>query len=561
MLSGDTTTPRHIADTYVADLAVLDPLVSSSLGLREHEDGLPDLSPDGAAAQADLARRTLGLLDRCDAGGAVGLDDPVERRCAALLRDRLGVVVEAHDRGEHLRTVRNIFGPPQAVRSSFSLMPTATDDDWAAIARRLARVPAAYSSWTASLDEGRGRGLLAAERQVATVVGQLDSWLDVGGRSWFHDLVADGPAPLRADLERGADAAAAGVASLRAFLVDTYLPATVGVPDAVGEDRYLFSTRQVAGATIDPAETYAWGWEEFRRIDAEIRALADELVPGAGPVAAMRHLDEHGAAVEGVEEVRVWLQQMMDRAIDDLDGTHFDIAPPLRRVEAMIAPPGSAAAPYYTRPSLGFARPGRTWLPTLGRTRFPVYDLVSTWYHEGVPGHHLQLAQWVHRADELSTFQVSVGSTSGATEGWALYAERLMDELGFLGPEERIGYLDAQLMRAVRVVIDLGMHLGLRAPADSPVAPGEVWTPDTARAFFNAHTGRSADFVDSEIVRYLGWPGQAISYKIGERAWLAGRATARARHGEAFDLKAWHMAALGLGALGLDDLETELGAL
>ncbi|HEY1134049.1 MAG TPA: DUF885 domain-containing protein, partial [Nocardioides sp.] len=504
MLSGDSPTPRRIADAYVADLAVLDPLVSSGLGLREHEDDLPDHSPDGAAAIADLARRTLAALDRCDAGGAVTLEDPVERRCAALLRDRLGVTIEAHDRGEHLRAVRNIFGPPQAIRNAFTLMPTATDDDWAAVARRLARVPAAYRSWADALDEGRRRGLLAAERQVTTLIGQLDSWLDVGGRSWFHELVAPGPVALRADLDRGADAAAGGVASLRAFLVDTYRPATTGVPDAVGEDRYLFATRQVAGATIDPAATYAWGWEEFRRIDTEIRALADDLVPGAGPVAAMRHLDEHGAAVEGVDEVRAWLQRMMDRAIDDLDGTHFDIAAPLRRVEAMIAPPGSAAAPYYTRPSLGFARPGRTWLPTLGRTRFPVYDLVSTWYHEGVPGHHLQLAQWVHRADDLSTFQVSVGSTSGATEGWALYAERLMDELGFLGPEERIGYLDAQLMRAVRVVVDLGMHLGLRAPADSPVAPGEVWSPETARAFFAAHTGRSGDFVDSEIVRYLG---------------------------------------------------------
>ena len=87
----------------------------------------------------------------------------------------------------------------------------------------------------------------------------------------------------------------------------------------------------------------------------------------------------------------------MDEAIDALDGTHFDLAEPVRRVEAMIAPPGSAAAPYYTRPSQDFSRPGRTWLPTLGRERFPLWDLVSTWYHEGVPGHHLQLAQWALR--------------------------------------------------------------------------------------------------------------------------------------------------------------------
>jgi uncharacterized protein (DUF885 family) len=256
------------------------------------------------------------------------------------------------------------------------------------------------------------------------------------------------------------------------------------------------------------------------------------------------------------------LQELMDRAVAELDGTHFAIEGPVRRVEAMIAPVGSAAAPYYTRPSLDFARPGRTWLPTLGAARFPVWNLVSTWYHEGVPGHHLQLARWVQLAGSLSVFQTAVGSVSATTEGWALYAERLMDELGYLTlPGTRLGYLDAQQMRAVRVVIDIGMHLRLRVPADSPQFAGETWTPEVARAFFGAHCGRPAAFLDSEIVRYLGWPGQAISYKLGERAWLAGRDAARTARGAAFDLAAWHAAALSLGALGLDDLTDELARL
>jgi uncharacterized protein (DUF885 family) len=286
------------------------------------------------------------------------------------------------------------------------------------------------------------------------------------------------------------------------------------------------------------------------------------VLPGADLRTAMRHLDENGPAVDGVEEVRAWLQQMMDTAIVELDGTHFDIAPPVRVVEAMIAPPGSAAAPYYTRPSLDFSRPGRTWLPTMGETRFPLWQLISTWYHEGVPGHHLQLAQWTHLADRLSTYQTTIGMVSGNAEGWALYAERLMDELGYLTvPGARLGYLDAQQMRAVRVVIDIGMHLQLRVPADSPLHAGETWTPEIAREFFGAHSGRPGAFMDSEIVRYLGWPGQAISYKLGERAWLAGRDAARAARGADFDLKAWHAAALSLGSLGLDDLTDELAKL
>jgi uncharacterized protein (DUF885 family) len=116
-------------------------------------------------------------------------------------------------------------------------------------------------------------------------------------------------------------------------------------------------------------------------------------------------------------------------------------------------------------------------------------------------------------------------------------------------------------MRAVRVVIDIGMHLELQVPADSPIHPGETWTPEIAREIFGAHSGRPGAFLDSEIVRYLGWPGQAISYKLGERAWLAGRDAARAARGVDFDLKAWHAAALSLGSLGLDDLTDELARL
>jgi uncharacterized protein (DUF885 family) len=252
----------------------------------------------------------------------------------------------------------------------------------------------------------------------------------------------------------------------------------------------------------------------------------------------------------------------MDEAIAALDGTHFDLEGPLRQVEAMIAPAGSAAAPYYTRPSLDFSRPGRTWLPTLDRETFPTWQLVSTWYHEGVPGHHLQLAQRMRCAGSLSRFQMTLGSVSAETEGWALYSERFMDELGFFtDPGRRLGFLDEQMLRTIRVIIDIGMHLELVIPADSPFHPGERWTPELATAFFAAYNGSPAEMRESEIVRYLGWPGQAIGYKLGERAWRAGREQARARQGAGFDLKTWHMKALSQGAFGLDDLTEQLAGL
>jgi uncharacterized protein (DUF885 family) len=559
---------RDAADAFVDQYADLNPIAATSLGLPKRQDELPDLSPAGQDTLDDLYRATLTTLDGLEeAAGSGGFADADERRCARLLRERLQTRLAVSATGEHLREVSNIFGPPQEVRGTFLLMPAATADDWAVIARRLARVPQALVLHRESLAAGARRGLYAAPRQVETVAGQLADWQRVGdGRGWFSDFAAgapaDAPESLRSDLGVASGAADAAVSALRDWLLSEYLPGAAGTPDGVGEERYLIGARRWNGAKLDLAEVYDWGWSQYREILADMRSEVAQILPGATLTEAMAHLDDHGEVVEGVDAVRDRLQELMDEAMASLAGTHFDLADPIKVVEARIAPPGSAAAPYYTGPSQDFSRPGRTWLPTLGRTRFPMWGLYSTWYHEGVPGHHLQIAQWRYLARQLSLYQTSIGGVSACSEGWALYAERLMDELGFLAaPGARLGYLDAQLMRAIRVIVDIGMHLRLPVAADWADGAGQRWTPELALEFFAAHSGRPRDFAQSEIARYLSAPGQAISYKLGERAWLAGRAAARAARGDDFTLKAWHMAALSLGALGLDDLSAELAQL
>jgi uncharacterized protein (DUF885 family) len=566
--SADNRAVRTAADDFVRQTAELNPLVATTLGLPDGQDELPDLSPAGRDAIDELQRATLRRLDEVEhAAGPGGFADADERRCARLLRERLQTDLAISAAGEHLRAVSNIFGPPQSVRNIFLLMPAATADDWAVIGRRIGKVPEAMAGYRQSLTEGSARGLHAAPRQVETVAGQLADWLATGeGRGWFTDFVAgtpaDGPAVLRSELQAASAAADAAVAGLRDWLLTEYLPAAAGTPDGVGEERYLAGARRWNGSALDLAEVYDWGWSQYRQILADMRAEAEKILPSSTPREAMHYLDSHGEVVEGAEAVRERLQQLMDQAMAALSDVHFDLADPIKVVEARIAPPGSAAAPYYTAPSQDFARPGRTWLPTMGKSTFPMWGLISTWYHEGVPGHHLQIAQWRYLAAQLSLYQTSLGQVSACSEGWALYAERLMDELGFLdGPGARMGYLDAQLMRAIRVIVDIGMHLRLPVTADWAPGAGQEWTPELALDFFDSHSGRGRDFAASEIARYLGAPGQAISYKLGERAWLAGRDAAMAAHGGDFDLKAWHMAALSLGALGLDDLADELAKL
>lgn len=553
--------PRQIADAYVDAIIELDPITGTFLGVPDSSRRLPDFSPAGQAEVARLIRATLLELDAAEL--RPGADSDAERRCGRLLRERLTAELAVHEAEEGLRTVSNMRSPAHSIGEVFTITPTATEEDWAAVAERLRAVPAAQEGYRASLALGLERKLYGGPRATATFIGQLTEW---GGESdspaFFVDFAAAGPDALRAELDEAARLATASVLALRDWVRDVYAPAIEGAPDQVGRERYARWSRLYNGTDLDLDEAYAYGWSEYHRLLGEMKTEAEKILPGAGPWEALAHLDVHGKHIEGVDEVRDWLQGLMDEAIETLDGTHFDLAERVRKVESRIAPPGGAAAPYYTGPSEDFSRPGRTWLPTMGETRFPVYDLVSTWYHEGVPGHHLQIAQWTHVAESLSRYQASVGMVSANAEGWALYAERLMDELGFLpDAERRLGYLDAQMMRACRVIVDIGMHLELEIPADSPFHPGERWTPGLAQEFFGDHSGRPADFVESELTRYLSMPGQAIGYKLGERAWLLGRENARAAHGDAFDLKAWHMAALSQGSLGLDDLVDELSRL
>jgi uncharacterized protein (DUF885 family) len=259
------------------------------------------------------------------------------------------------------------------------------------------------------------------------------------------------------------------------------------------------------------------------------------------------------------------MQGLSDRTVAELNGVHFDIAEPIRRLECRIAPTKDGGI-YYTGPSEDFSRPGRMWwsVPE-GVEDFSTWQETTTVFHEGVPGHHLQIAQAVYRHEVLNRWQRLLCWVSGHGEGWALYAELLMADLGFLDdPGDRLGMLDGQATRAARVVVDIGVHLALDVPDDlvrrDGLAPGP-WTYDSVYAFMRKHTRMPDETLRFEVDRYLGWPGQAPSYKIGERIWLAARDDARTRKGDAFDLKEFHRAALDLGALGLDPLRHALARL
>ena len=553
-----------LADRYIDQAAALDPILATSLGVLGYDDRMTDYSRAGIEQRAALDRQTLVELASLE---RLGPDDDL---AAAYLAERLGTSMALVDADEPLRNINNLASPIQAVRDVFDVMAYDSVSDWEIAARRMEAVPGALRGLRATYEEGRARGLVAARRQALEAAEQASIWCgDREQDPFFESLAAradgtDGVGDaLRTQLDVAAVAASMAYGELADYLRDVYAP-DANESDAVGAERYAMLARGFLGAEVDLAEAYAWGWDELGRIEADMLGECAKIRPGASIDETVAWLEtESDLVVDGEDALRGWLQELMDTAIADLDGTHFDIAPPVRRVEAMIAPPGGAAAMYYTGPSEDFSRPGRTWYPSTGQTRFPLWGEVTTAYHEGVPGHHLQVAQVVLQRDHLSRVQ-RMGFISGHGEGWALYAERLMDELGYLDrPEYRLGMLAAQALRAVRVIIDIGMHLELeipveQPPSEAPFHPGVRWTAELGRAFLYHRSRHPESFMSSEIVRYLGWPGQAISYKIGERVWLEARADAEQRHGADFDLKAFHAYALDLGPLGLDLLQTEL---
>lgn len=546
-------TVADISDWYVEALAAAHPNMANSLGIAGRETELTDYSPDGHEERSAIRRRAETALR--DAQIASERD----RVARDVMLERFDYEAELESQREHLRSLNILASPLQNTRQVFDLMPRETEEDHARIVERMAAVPEALQRYRASLETGMAEDIVVAQRQVRGAIEQCRVWAGASSASFFHNLLND----LGID---GADSAAAvaaqAYAALGDWLQEVYLP-QANPRDPVGRERYQAASRGFNGIELDLDETYQWGWEELWRIQSEMERTAERIKPGASTAEAIEILESDDArAIEGEDAFREWMQQTQDETMQALLGAHFDIAEPVQRIEAMIAPPGGALAMYYTGPSEDFSRPGRTWYPTGGATRFPLWRELSICYHEGVPGHHLQIGTTRYLGDQLTRYQRLLAGTSGYVEGWALYAERLMAELGYLeDPAFYMGLLSSQAMRAARIVVDIGLHLELRIPDHEPYHGGETWRPEIALPFMIERSFFPEQMLASEVDRYLGWPGQAISYKVGEREWLAARESARQAQGAAFDLKRFHKSALELGPMGLQQLRDEMSRL
>ncbi len=536
----------RIAEQWVDTLCELEPDMRIWLGREGDITSYGDHSPAGHAAYISAVRATLSDLRKTDP-----VDD-IDRVTKLDLTADLELAIELSDSKWHLRDLNNIASPAQNVRDVFDLMPTDGVDAWESIATKLGNVVGALAGYRESLTSGIREGHVPARRQIIEVITQAER---NGGRDGFfvdfatNTAPADLPDSLRAQLRTSAESARLAYLELANFLRNDLAPASHD-NDGVGRDVYQLHSRHFLGATVDLDETYEWGLDELERMKSEQEEIARRIAGGfvADAVAALDN--DPSRKIHGTDALQAWMQDLSDKAVRELGKEHFDIPDMMRKLECHIAPTKDGGI-YYTGPSDDFSRAGRMWwsVPE-GVTEFDTWRETTTVYHEGVPGHHLQIAQAVYNSRELNTWRRQLAGSSGHAEGWALYAERLMSELGYLEDDgDRFGMLDGQRMRAARVVLDIGVHLGKKRPDGTG-----LWDAEYAYDFMRANVLMEDEFVRFEVNRYLGWPGQAPSYKIGQRIWEDLRAESQRRDGNAFSLPAWHKRALDIGGTGLDTL-------
>ncbi len=557
-----TRTPTAIdaiAEEWVTTLADLEPDVAIWIGIPGRYNEYGDQSPAGHERLIGESKKVLDKLSKVEP------TDDVDWVTKTDLTDRTQLDIEEYEAGLWMRDLNVIASPAQRFRDVLDLMSHDTVEDWTTIAGKLSNLPGAMDGYIETLRQGIAEGTVPARRQVTEVLEQAKKYGSKSGFFFsFTDSAATGdgadlPDSLKVDLHKGAEASAAAYEKLADFFTNELGPAATET-DAIGRELYALQSRSFLGAKIDLDETYEWGIEELARMVEEQTRIAGEIKSGASVEEAIAVLDaDTSRKLHGTDALQKWMQNLSDTAIAELSKSHFDIPEPVKKLECMIAPTQEGGI-YYTSPSDDFSRAGRMWwsVPE-GITEFDTWRETTTVYHEGVPGHHLQLGQAVYNRATLNTWRRQLAGTSGHAEGWALYAERLMEELGYLDdPGDRLGMLDGQRMRAARVVLDLGVHLGKKRLAVNGHSGNGVWDYDYAFDFMKKNVNMNEPFVKFEVNRYFGWPGQAPSYKVGQRIWEQLRDEVKARDGASFNIKEFHRKALDMGGVGLDTLKAAL---
>lgn len=535
----------EVIENYTKASYEYDPIAATYAGKKEFNDGWNDYTFHHVDPFVKVVKSTRAKLLKLE---AVDKYDEIARKVVLADLDRYindkDILFAYSYWGGHFHALEEIV-------SVFSSMPKETKKDIANIIKRMEGIPKITVEWISSVKDVAELGEVNAKERVRWAIESIRNHAEYS----FDEIVATVDFKNKR-LARAAREASIAFEQTAAWLELVYLP--MAKDDwRVGEERYINSVEGFTGLVINPREVYEYGLAEIERINKEMWEVALQIKPDATSLVEVAdYLNQHeDYVVNGSANLKKYLDNLTKNAIKDLNGKYFTIPASIKNCTVTLDEITIDESPYYMSPSDDLVRPGSTVYPTLGRETFTLWENVSTWYHESVPGHHMQIATSVLNKETLTTYQRGDAWNSGYGEGWALYSETLMDELGyFKDPGHKMGYLMCQAMRAGRLVVDIGMHLGYEA------APGEKWDIENAVDFMVERALLKRGYAESEIKRYICWAGQAVSYKLGEKVWMKSREDARKRLGDKFNIKKFHMYALNLGPMGLTMLEEELAA-
>ena len=535
----------QIAHDYVEQSTRLSPIASTYFGITDYDNVLDDFHLESSRKGTELSRQTLERLKELEP------TNEHDRIAKKIMIEDLEHSLVCEERKDGYALWGVIDSPVSSIRSVFEVMPYETDKDINNIIERMVAVNMAYRTWTWAIQDLADMNIFTPVRHVLGVAKQLDEYANGTYRDLALRFDPDKKYPLLHKVAMGADTECAWLAK---WLRQQYTPVTI-TRDPVGEERYLFWAESYTGTKINPREVYKFGVSELEKINSRMWEIANDMYPNSlslRDVADKLNKNEK-YLIQGEKNLLDFLRNVTDEATKSLDGIYFDIDEKIKLCEVRLAPEGGDAAPYYMPPTEDLSRPGTTWFPTLGKTEFPIWQQVSTWYHESVPGHHLQIGTTAVNNTTLSRYQKEDAWNSGYGEGWALYAETFMYEQGyFTDPGYEMGYLACQALRAARLVVDIGLHLEYKD------LDGNVWNAKSAVKLLTDKALLGQQEAESEVDRYLCWPGQAISYKVGEQVWLQIREDAKKRLGDKFSIKNFHNYALNLGPMGLGMLKEEM---
>ena len=477
-----------------------------------------------------------------------------------LYRKQIERSLESRSSPDRYIIITQLGGRHQSVPRLFEVMPKRSVKDYEDILSRMRGLPRVISNDIATLQRGRILGITPPQVTLRDVPDQIAAILndDPTGSPLFEPFVKmpqNIPAAEQERIREEAtrlyrDSIAPAFRSLHTFLVNTYIPAartTIGytlLPD--GEKWYSFRVEGYTTTTLLPETIFEIGQTEVGRIRGEMeRVVAESGFEGTleefedflrnDP---QFYYDDAEELLRGYRDICKRADPELSRLFGTLPRLPYGVTP----IPDFMAPSQTTA--YYVSGSNETGRPGYFFANTWNLASRPTWEMEPLALHEAVPGHHLQISL-ANELEGLPRWRRDAGYTA-FVEGWGLYAESLGEEMGFYTtPYTKYGQLSYQMWRAVRLVVDVGIHQ-------------RGWTRQQAIDFFDQNSGKPLHDIEVEIDRYIVWPGQALAYKIGEMKIIELRDYARDALGEKFDIREFHDQLLLQGALPLDILERNI---